>query len=431
MKVFAVYLLIVNLISLAAMGIDKRKALQKKWRIRERTLFLLALIGGSPGVLAGMYIFRHKTRHLVFVIGIPVILCIQIAAFFLVRFYYPGSEQAAKQAVSSQLKQIEELDADTIQTFIAYENLVSESGFSTEDSQQAEDAVLAFFKSFHGRIVSASVEGDTAEVAVQIKNIDTSALAHDLALAMTNEKILLFDSEAKTPSTDKDLFLLLSETLSTGHYEIKESQAVFRLQKNERKWEIIVDETLQDELVSHLITLLRDPHLLSAEEVLGLYMDKFSSMNAAEWIKFLNAEDLFSTFSPSYSKEIDRLYTEEIAECFDWSLDSIEEEGAKAKAQLTITSIDMPYIMGFYRDSLLAYAATTQSITDTDVQLSDESAKRLLEAIKKHTRPGQFKAPAALENNGSGWQLRINDDLINAFLGDMESALKVINGEDS
>ena len=429
MKIFAVYLLIINMISLAAMGIDKRRALQKKWRIRERTLFLLAFIGGSIGILAGMYLFRHKTKHLIFVIGIPVIICLQIAVFFIFRAKFPGSSQAAKMAVSKQLKQIENLDAETINTFVGYESLVSDSGFSAESSEQSEAAALAFFKNFESRILSAEVEGDTAAVTVQIKNIDTAALAHDLALALTDERILLFDTETGPSPTDKDLFILLSETLSSGNYDIKETQAVFHLKKDKRKWEIIVDDTLQDELVSHFTTILRDPYLLSAEEVLTLYMDKFSSMDSHEWIKFLSAEDLFATFSPSYSEKIDQLYMKEVADCFDWSLDKIDTEGSKAAAQLSITSIDMPYIMGFYRESLLEYAATTQSITDSDTELSDESAKRLLEAIETHSRAGTFKAEVTLENNGSGWQLRINDDLINAFLGDLEGALEVINGE--
>lgn len=57
---------------------DKKKAQKKKWRISERALLGAAIIGGSLGTLAGMYIFRHKTKHPKFTIGIPVILALQI-----------------------------------------------------------------------------------------------------------------------------------------------------------------------------------------------------------------------------------------------------------------------------------------------------------------------------------------------------------------
>jgi len=62
------------------MGIDKLKAVHGAWRIPEKTLLLLAIIGGSLGGILGMYAFRHKTRHAKFSVGFPAILILQIAA---------------------------------------------------------------------------------------------------------------------------------------------------------------------------------------------------------------------------------------------------------------------------------------------------------------------------------------------------------------
>ena len=76
-----VYLLSVNLLGFLLMGIDKRKAKKKKWRIPEKTLFLAALAGGSPGCIAGMYVFHHKTKHWYFVVGMPCILVIQVICY--------------------------------------------------------------------------------------------------------------------------------------------------------------------------------------------------------------------------------------------------------------------------------------------------------------------------------------------------------------
>ena len=74
-----VYLAAVNVIAFAVYGADKRRARKNRRRVPEKTLFLLAVIGGSVGALLGMYTFRHKTRHWYFVWGIPVILLVQIA----------------------------------------------------------------------------------------------------------------------------------------------------------------------------------------------------------------------------------------------------------------------------------------------------------------------------------------------------------------
>ena len=63
----------------AMMGIDKALAKRGAWRVPERTLFLLALLGGALGGIIGMYFFRHKTRHASFKAGLPVLLILNIA----------------------------------------------------------------------------------------------------------------------------------------------------------------------------------------------------------------------------------------------------------------------------------------------------------------------------------------------------------------
>lgn len=78
------WLAAVNLAAFAAMGLDKRRARNGAWRVRERTLFLLALAGGSVGAIAGMWLFRHKTRHWYFVLGLPAFLALQLAAAWLI-----------------------------------------------------------------------------------------------------------------------------------------------------------------------------------------------------------------------------------------------------------------------------------------------------------------------------------------------------------
>lgn len=80
----ALYLTAVNLAGFAVMGIDKQKAIRHLWRIRESTLFLIALIGGSLGSTIGMRVFHHKTRHWYFVYGMPAILILQAILVVLV-----------------------------------------------------------------------------------------------------------------------------------------------------------------------------------------------------------------------------------------------------------------------------------------------------------------------------------------------------------
>lgn len=88
MKLFAIYLAVMNVIGVAVMWSDKRRARLHRWRIPEKVLFWVSLLGGSVGTWAGMYLFRHKTKHWYFVVGMPLILVCQAAlAIYLVYLY--------------------------------------------------------------------------------------------------------------------------------------------------------------------------------------------------------------------------------------------------------------------------------------------------------------------------------------------------------
>lgn len=80
-----IYLILINIASFDAMLIDKRRARRNRWRIPEKTLFALAILGGSVGAILGMWLVRHKTRHWYFVWGMPAILAVQIVLSLLIR----------------------------------------------------------------------------------------------------------------------------------------------------------------------------------------------------------------------------------------------------------------------------------------------------------------------------------------------------------
>ena len=83
-----IYFVIINILGFLIMYIDKQKAKKGKWRIPEKTLFIITGLGGGIGTIAGMYIFRHKTQKVAFVIGFPLITILEIIAiiyFWLIR----------------------------------------------------------------------------------------------------------------------------------------------------------------------------------------------------------------------------------------------------------------------------------------------------------------------------------------------------------
>lgn len=87
MKFILLYLLIINAAGFLFMLADKWKARKNRWRIPEATLMTVAALGGSIGSLLGMYTVRHKTKHLKFTLGIPLILAVQIVAAVWILIY--------------------------------------------------------------------------------------------------------------------------------------------------------------------------------------------------------------------------------------------------------------------------------------------------------------------------------------------------------
>ncbi len=77
-KNIIIYFIVINLIGFLIMFIDKQKAKKGAWRIPEKTLFIITALGGGIGTIAGMYTFRHKTKKIQFVIGLPFITILEI-----------------------------------------------------------------------------------------------------------------------------------------------------------------------------------------------------------------------------------------------------------------------------------------------------------------------------------------------------------------
>ena len=87
-KQIIIYLIVINLIGFYMMWSDKQKAKWGKWRIPENTLFMVTLLGGGIGTIAGMYTFRHKTKKIKFTIGLPAILILEIILVIYLKLIY-------------------------------------------------------------------------------------------------------------------------------------------------------------------------------------------------------------------------------------------------------------------------------------------------------------------------------------------------------
>lgn len=85
------YIIIINIISFFIMLYDKKQAIYNNFRISEKTIFIISLLLGGIGTYVGMYVFRHKTKHLKFTIGIPIVIILNIISVFYIFNYLISS----------------------------------------------------------------------------------------------------------------------------------------------------------------------------------------------------------------------------------------------------------------------------------------------------------------------------------------------------
>ncbi|MDO4298693.1 MAG: DUF1294 domain-containing protein [Lachnospiraceae bacterium] len=427
--ILIIYVIMSNVIGFLMMGIDKLKAKRRRYRIPERTLFTTAILGGSIGILIGMYVFRHKTRHLSFVLGIPVILVLQL---LFINFLFSWNQKrmgSPSQAVQYELDLIRNLDDDTIQSFVSYENLMNSQIDSGEFGPETTEAVQLFFKNFKYNIHNETIENDTATVSVNITNIDAEALARDLCISILKDSVRIYPESDTTPTTS-DYYQLLLDTLKSHNYEKTVTTAYFHLQKEDGVWVILADDELEDQLVSGFISSINNPWLLSPDTVLSIHLDAFKSLDAEKWMDFLEIEDVFATYNTDYSTQIDLAYMTRIADAFDYEILRCQENGNTAVADVRITSADLGHILSSYKKSLLEYAASPVSIRDDEVTVSNKMSQMLLKALENDASTASTDIKLTLQNNGKSWNVTFGTEFTNALMGDIAGAIDTFNESD-
>lgn len=424
-NILIVYIIAINLAGFFVMGIDKRRARRNRWRVPEKTLFLIALLFGSIGVIVGMYVFRHKTRHLSFTLGIPVILVLQLVLAGSLGLLYIRHMQSPSQAVRRELRLIRELDAETIRSFVSYENLMNSHLASGSIDDETAEAVALFFRNFKYHIEDEQIDGNQAVVNVRITNNDMRRLAQDLCTKILRESVSLYPDS--TSSTTSDYYRLLRDTLAENTYEPVTTGACFHLQKEGSGWSILADETLEDELVSGFISSVNDPYILPASTVLSVHLDALKELTAQQWADYLSISDVFATYNEEYYPLIDEEYIRQLADAFDYEILRCTEDGDSATAAVRITSVDMANVLSIYKEHLLSYAASSRSLRDDDTEFSNTTSRLLLQSLQENTGTASTDISLSFRNNGAVWEITFNDEFTNALMGDMAGAIRAFN----
>ena len=420
------YLALINLAGLFSMCIDKRRARKDRYRISERTLFIVAAAGGSIGSLLGMYLFHHKTKKRLFTIGMPLILLAQIIIVMVTASSFHAKADSPSAVVRQELDRLCVEDPDIPDELFR----AARSSMTLPDTEKDvfQDAAAEYFRHFSYRILDEQIHQDTANVSVLISNLDASALAHDLSLLYSTQWINI-DASNPQPAAFSGYFEHIADLIRSENYEIVETEADFTLTLSGHTWNIRYDTVLADQLTGGLLHSLADPYLVTPEELLSRYMSSFQSLDQDGWIRYFQMNDLFSLGSPTYSQEVDQKFASLLSDGFAWELVNCVIDGSHALASLKITSLDMASILSLYHDKLLEYAQTTESITSSQADTADTAASLLLQSFDEAADYKPFDVEISMYNDGNTWQLQDVAPLTNVILGDIEGAVQNLSGQ--
>ena len=354
---------------------------------------------------------RLSVRKLAWILLPVLLLAASAAVFFSVR-----QHRAPVRAVRRTLDQIRHFDPE------AAGALISAGDSMRTDPEQAE-ALQKFFEHLDYKILSCRRQGKTAEIKVRFNNIDTRALASDMRSEMLRGSLPVPGTETSAAADRKEPVpvSLVKEMLSRKEYGLVSYEGSVFAVETDRHWSVSPDSSLRRLLTGFLKEYLQDPYLLSAEEVLAIWLDQFSSMTSEQWAAYLDTDDFFSTYSAS-SDEIDRLYLGLISEFYHYEIGQIDESGSEADAQVTVTSIDMAAVLEAFRKRLIEYAGTVESLTDDSAAMTEAAASCLTEALRKDARSADYPVTIHLSNDGSCWQVTDISGFTDALMGNISKA---------
>lgn len=337
------------------------------------------------------------------------------------------SSDKPEHAVRKELDLIKELDESTIKAFISYEDMMSSKSSGSDIGSETTKAVQLFFKNFDYKITKTTATENSATVHAEIKNLDTHALARDVCLTIVQQNTA---AESSGSMTLNSYFQILGSVLESHDYKLVTHHAEIELLHSEDGWVIQNTSQLEDDLVSGFITYLKDPYLVTPEEIITVVLEGLIGKTAEEWRAYLNMNDIFSTYSQNYEKT-DLALAEQLHKHISYRILSVKEdkENKSALAKLCITSLDMEQVLKKYQEFLIDYAETTESVRATPSELADETALLLEKALKENNATIDTNVDVKFLNNGSTWEMQLNEDFTNALLGNAGTAIEAFLNE--
>ncbi len=423
------YLILINVIAFIVFGADKRRAIRRRWRIPERTLFLLAVLGGSAGCIVGMAFFRHKIRKKAFVFGIPAILLAELLAGFLIWHSLLPEKLSVRAAVREEFDTLKHLDADDVDSYISYEDIFPGSRTGDIVSREISEVFPLFFQHFDYKIRSVSVlpGGERATAKVTVDTLDAKSLAKDFEKTYMEKQISSRANPSSVEYSAEDSYLLLGSLLKSGSYGTKKTDAEISLICTDGKWEVERTDELDELLTGYFTQAASSPDLFTPSEVVEIHFDTLKTFGPEQLKRYFHIEDWLSMSDKSYVSAITQALAEQIHAYFEYEITGCEYvSDAEAAVSMKITSLDFNKILKKYADETLAYTQTSQALQDGSSGRLQRANELLLDCISSNTDAASVPVTVTLTNSGTGWKMVHYEDATQAILGNIGTASEQI-----
>jgi len=297
---------------------------------------------------------------------------------------------------------------------------------STEKNEKTDEELAQtfalFFKDFTYKITGSSAKDGQATVDVDLTTIDANLLAKDFVSQSIIKQIQGLASPSSVTYSSNDYYHSLYTLLSENEYPTKESTCTINLVENEDEWQIAPQQNLEDALTGGFVSAVSDPNLFTPEEIAIIYLGTIKEFDKEQMSQFL-ALDSLSSADDEYKREFSQALTEQILKCFSYQIKNSTSNGDTATVTADITSYDANSIINNFTEQMATYTATSQSLEDGIGGRMTKANQVLLDCINQNTASTTTEITLHLTNDGTIWELNMDEALVQAILGDIQGAL--------
>lgn len=366
-------------------------------------------------------------------------LLVILAAFAVIGCSHADKAEV-KEVVTNELNLLKNLDTDTVQKYVSYNELFPDVPEETRLSTEVEEVFSLFFEDFDYKILKINVDKDnkTASAKLKLSTIDTKALAKDFDISHLEGAILQdagsHDTEEESSDTLESRYLILNDLLKNNQYKTVETDCTIELKNTgteSENWEILRTHDLENQLVGGLMTYLSDSDLLSPEETLTVYLNTLKKMDLDQMSNYLGVESLLNT-SDEAKSSIASALIEQVHNNFDFKITGSDIQSYRATVEAELTTFDSSAILKAYQAELEEYLASPDAVIDGSQKRYNKSLELLLKNIENNTATTASTVSFHLINDGVSWKLQDDGQAIGeGIFGNLSTTPVAGSEEDS